>query len=76
MFHVKKEQKNNLFNILKRFQIKNSDHFTKVNIFQQYLLAKNKKSFCKVQNFFFYLNLKKFIFKENWLNKKSLLKAI
>lgn len=33
MFHVKKEQKNNLFNILKRFQIKNSDHFTKFNIF-------------------------------------------
>ncbi len=30
----------------------NSDHITKANIFNQYILAKNKKSFCKV----FYIN--------------------
>ena len=60
MFYFPKEKKHNLLKVLQRFQVRNSDHLTKTNILQNYFLAKNKKSFCK----------------ENFLNHKSLKRAI
>lgn len=60
LFYFPKEQKHNLYSILQKFKIGDSDHLTKANILQQYFATKNKKSFCK----------------ENCLNKKNLEKAL
>lgn len=60
IFYFPKDQKNNLIKIISKFQIGNSDHILKANILHKYIQAKNKKSFCK----------------ENFINKKSMKKAI
>jgi len=60
LFYFPKELKNNLLKILSKYKITNSDHLTKANIFNKYISAKNKSSFCK----------------ENFINKKSIKKAI
>lgn len=60
LFYFPKELKNNLMKIILKYKIGNSDHLTKANIFHKYLNAKNKTSFCK----------------ENFINKKSIKKAV
>ena len=60
IFYIPKDSKGNLFKVLSKFKCPNSDHLTKLNIFNKYLLSQNKKSFCK----------------ENLLNKKSIKRAL
>lgn len=60
LFYFPKELKNNLVKIITKYKVTNSDHLTKANIFHRYISAKNKSSFCK----------------ENFINKKSIKKAI
>ena len=60
LFYFPKDLKNNLMKIITKFKMTNSDHLTKANIFHKYISAKNKSSFCK----------------ENFINKKSIKKAV
>lgn len=60
LFYFPKELKNNLIKVITNYKIGNSDHLTKANIFHKYMNAKNKTSFCK----------------ENFINKKSIKKAV
>jgi len=60
LFYFPKDLKNNLIKIVSKFKMVNSDHLTKANIFHQFIHAKNKASFCK----------------ENFINKKSIKKAV
>ena len=59
-FFVPKDQKNNLSKVLLKFKFPNSDLLTKLYILNKYLLSKNRSDFCK----------------ENYLNKKSIKKAL
>jgi len=59
-FYVPKDEKNNLSKVLLKFKFPNSDMLTKLNMFNKYLLSKNKKDFCK----------------ENFINKKSIKRAL
>jgi len=60
LFFIPKDHKTNLAKVLEKFKYPNSDHLTKLNIFNKFLLSQNKKSFCK----------------QNLLNKKSIKRAL
>jgi len=59
-FYVPKDQKNNLSKVLLKFKFPNSDLLTKLYILNKFLLSKNRNDFCK----------------ENYLNKKSIKRAL
>ena len=60
LFYVPKDEKNKFEETMKKFKYPNSDHLTKLNMLNKYLVSKNRKDFCK----------------QNYLNKKSLKKTL
>ena len=60
LFYVPKDEKTNFEQMLKKFKYPNSDHLTKLNILNKYLVSKNRKDFCK----------------QNYINKKSIQRTL